>query len=68
MLAPLISGNTQVTLVAAVSPDGEHYMDASNTLRLAARAQLIRNLVTRTSIPVADCHLPSMWEILPPEV
>jgi hypothetical protein len=68
MLAPLLAGNSMVTLVAGVSAEATHYMDTNNTLRLAARAQQIRNLVSHTFVPGDDFHIAPMWQILPAEV
>ena len=55
-------------MVACVSPSAAHYTDTNNTLRLAARAQCIRTLVSRSSVPTQSMALTPMRHVLPAQV
>jgi Kinesin motor domain len=67
-LLPLLAGNAYVTMVAAISPAPEDYLDTVNMLRLAARAQQIRTHVTRGAVLCQDLQMTPVWQALPAEV
>jgi Kinesin motor domain len=67
-LLPLLAGNAYVTLLAAISPAPEHYLDTVNMLRLAVRSQQIRTHVLRAAFIGSDLEMTPVWQALPAEV
>jgi hypothetical protein len=68
MLHPLVAGNCRVTLLTMVSSDAASFLDTTNTLRLASRAQSISTSIVHNHMLFGELQLLPISQVLPADV